>query len=164
MTDPNTPRPTKHKLLFLALDGVVHPAPEGALPRSWDTGVLPLLGIRFFLARPMRRLITLCEERDIGIVLSSSWRLAGFSREEFNQVFKGLVVGLTPDLSGKSFNGPLREREVQAYLETLDEGVAYATVDSRREGYSAAWPNLFLAEPRGLFSDELATAIGRVLG
>jgi hypothetical protein len=149
----------KQRLLFLSLDGVVHPQPEAPLPRSWDTGVLPLLGIRFFLARPMRRIITLCEELDIGIVLTSSWRLAGFSQQELNQVFKGLVVGLTPDLSGKNYQGPLREREILAYLEAQGEGVSFATVDSSRANFSTAELNYYLAEPKGLFSDGLSAEI-----
>lgn len=152
---------SKKRLLFLSLDGVVHPQPEAPLPRSWDTGVLPILGIRFFLARPMRRIITLCEALDVGIVLTSSWRLAGFTQQEFNQVFKGLVVGMTPDLSGASIKGPLREREIQAYLEAHGEGVVFATVDSRQDNFSTAELNLFIADPKGLFSDELATQLGR---
>lgn len=153
----------KQRLLFLSLDGVVHPRPEEPLPRSWDTGVLPILGIRFFLARPMRRIITLCEECDIGIVLTSAWRHAGFSLDQFNQVFKGLVVGKTPDLSENNFQGPLRAREVQAYLDRCDEGTRYAIVDSRRDDYAATTPNLYIAEPKELFSDALSAEIERVL-
>lgn len=153
----------KKRILFLSLDGVVHPQPEAAPPNSWDTGVLPILGIRYFLARPMRCLITLCEKLDIGIVLTSSWRLAGFSLDEFNQVFKGLVVGLTPDLSGNNYRGALREREILAYLEPLGEGISFATVDSRRDNYSLSDLNLYIADPKSLFSDELAEKLGRAL-
>ncbi len=153
----------KNRLLFLSLDGVVHPQPEDALPKSWDTGVLPILGIRFFLARPMRRIITLCEALDIGIVLTSSWRLAGFSLNEFNQVFKGLVVGLTPDLSDNNFQGSLREREIQAYLQGHEEGISFAIVDSRRDRYSTEVTNLYIADAKDLFSDELSAEISRFL-
>ncbi len=153
----------KKRLLFLSLDGVVHPQPEDALPKSWDTGVLPILGIRFFLARPMRRIITLCEALDIGIVLTSSWRLAGFSLNEFNQVFKGLVVGLTPDLSDNNFQGSLREREIQAYLQGHEEGISFAIVDSRRDRYSTEVTNLYIADAKDLFSDELSAEISRFL-
>lgn len=153
----------KKRLLFLSLDGVVHPQPETPLPKSWDDGVLPLLGIRFFLARPMRRIITLCEDLDIGIVLTSSWRHAGFSLEEFNQVFKGLVVGQTPDLSENNFHGPLREREIKAYLEAYDEGISFAVVDSQRDHFSTADLNLYITDPKGLFSDELSSEINRSL-
>lgn len=153
----------QRRWLFLALDGVVHPQPTDALPRAWDDGVLPLLGIRFFHARPMRRIITLCEEQDIGIVLSSSWRNAGFSLDEFNQVFKGLVIGKTPDLSGKNFQGPLREREVQAYLEAHGEGIAYAIVDSQPERFSAGTAHLYITDPKALFSDELSAQLSRAL-
>jgi hypothetical protein len=162
MTDVHTPH-HKQRLLFLSLDGVVHPQPQDKLPGFWDSGVLPLLGIRFFLARPMRRIITLCEALDIGIVLTSSWRHTGFTLAEFNQVFKGLVVGMTPDLSGNSFQGSLREREILAYLEAHGEGVAFATVDSRRDNFSREDLNLFIAEPKSLFSDELAAEIARLL-
>jgi hypothetical protein len=153
----------KKRLLFFSLDGVVHPQPEGSLPRSWDTGVLPLLGIRFFLARPMRRIITLCEELDIGIVLTSSWRLAGFSQQELNQVFKGLVVGLTPDLSGKNYQGPLREREILAYLEAHGEGLSFAIVDSSPDNFSTAELDLHIAAPKSMFSDELSAQINHNL-
>jgi len=153
----------KKRMLFLSLDGVVHPQPEARLPNSWDTGVLPLLGIRFFLARPMRRIITLCEELDIGIVITSSWRLAGFGMDEFNQVFKGLVIGLTPDLSSSNYQGAQREREIQAYLQGQEEGVAYAIVDSQRDDYSAAATNLYIADPKDLFSDELQAEIRQLL-
>jgi hypothetical protein len=149
----------KQRLLFLSLDGVVHPQPEAALPKSWDIGVLPLLGIRFFLARPMRRIITLCEDLGIGIVLTSSWRHAGFTLEEFNQVFKGLVVGKTPDLSGNNFQGPLREREIQSYLEAYGEGIPFAIVDSRPEQFAMVESNLYIADPKALFSDELSEKI-----
>lgn len=162
MTDSQT---TNHKkrILFLSLDGVVHPQPEASLPRSWDTGVLPLLGIRFFLARPMRRIITLCEEHEIGIVITSSWRLAGFGMNDFNQVFKGLVIGLTPDLSNNNYQGSLREREVQAYLQREEEGTIYAIVDSRRDRFSAATSNLYIAEPKELFSDGMVMDISRIV-
>lgn len=161
----NNSQTTNHKqrLLFLSLDGVVHPQPEAALPKSWDDGVLPLLGIRFFLARPMRRIITLCEDLDIGIVLTSSWRHAGFSLEQFNQVFKGLVVGQTPDLSDNNFHGPLRDREIQAYLEAHGEGVSFGIVDSRRDHFSTADHLLHIADPKGLFSDEMSAEISRAL-
>jgi len=162
MSDSQTTSP-KRRLLFLSLDGVVHPQPQDKLPKSWDSGVLPILGIRFFLARPMRRIITLCEELDIGIVLTSSWRHAGFSLTEFNQVFKGLVVGMTPDLSGNNYQGPLREREVLAYLEAHGEGARFATVDSRPENFSSAELNLYIADPKGLFSDKLAAQIADTL-
>lgn len=151
------------RLLFLSLDGVVHPQPEEALPRSWDTGVLPLLGIRFFLARPMRRIITLCEDLNIGIVLTSTWRHAGFSLDEFNQVFKGLVVGLTPDLSNNNYQGPLREREIQAYLEAHGEGMTFVTVDSQDNNFTTVDLNLHIADPKALFSDDLASQISSTL-
>lgn len=154
---------SKKRLLFLSLDGVVHPQPQDKLPKSWDSGVLPILGIRFFLARPMRRIITLCEELHVGIVLTSSWRLAGFTQQEFNQVFKGLVVGMTPDLSGNNYQGPLREREILAYLEAHGEGASFATVDSRPDNFSTAELNLYLADPKGLFSDELSAKIRSTL-
>lgn len=162
MTDDHS-TDEKKRLLFLSLDGVVHPQPEEALPKSWDTGVLPLLGIRFFLARPMRRIITVCEELDIGIVLTSTWRHAGFSLEEFNQVFKGLVVGMTPDLSNNNYHGPLREREIQAYLEAHGEGVTFVTVDSQVDNFTTADLNLYIADPKALFSDELSAQIKNTL-
>ncbi len=162
MTDDHS-TDEKKRLLFLSLDGVVHPQPEEALPKSWDAGVLPLLGIRFFLARPMRRIITVCEELDIGIVLTSTWRHAGFSLEEFNQVFKGLVVGMTPDLSNNNYHGPLREREIQAYLEAHGEGVTFVTVDSQVDNFTTADLNLYIADPKALFSDELSAQIKNTL-
>jgi hypothetical protein len=67
MTDRQAASP-KNRLLFLSLDGVLHPQPEAPLPRSWGTGVLPILGVRFFLARPMRRIITLCWRLDVDTV------------------------------------------------------------------------------------------------
>lgn len=158
MHDGHTAR-KQSRLLFLSLDGVVHKQPESALPKSWDDGVLPLLGIRFFLARPMRRIITLCEELDIGIVLTSSWRHAGFSLDEFNQVFKGLVVGKTRDLSGNNVQALRREREIHAYLEAHGEGASYAIVDSDATQFTAADLKLYIADSKELFSDELSAAI-----
>ena len=146
-------------LLFLSFDGVVHPHLQEGIPRSWDSGVLPLLGIRFFHPKPMQQIFRVCDALGAKIVLTTSWRHTGFELSEFNQVFRGLIIGKTPDRSGNLGDRGLREREIRAYLEGCDEGQRYAIIDDKPHYFSAETPNLFLVDPAKRFTDEMAERV-----
>ncbi len=146
-------------LIFLEFDGVVHPLPEDGIPASWDSGVLPLLGIRFFLAKPMQQLIRVCETVNAKIVLTTSWRNKGFQISDFNQVFKGLVIGQTPEKSGQLNTRGQREREINAYLEEYASGSPYAIIDSDPHNFSSDDLNLYLTDPKRRFTDEMADRV-----
>ena len=93
------------------------------------------------------------------IVLTTSWRNSGFELSEFNQVFRGLVIGKTPDRSGSLGDAGLREREIQAYLQGCDEGQRYAIIDDKPHYFSGESSNLFLIDPAKRFTDEMADRV-----
>ncbi|MDH5786115.1 MAG: HAD domain-containing protein [Chromatiales bacterium] len=149
---------TSGPLIFLGFDGVVHKMPDGGLPSYWDSGVLPLLGIRFFLAKPMQQVFRICDAVGGRIVLTTSWRSA-FQISELNQVFRGQIVGKTPDRSGNMGEQGLREREINAYLDGCDEAVRYAIIDARADNFVSNDLNLFLTNPAKCITDELADQV-----
>ena len=146
-------------LIFLSFDGVVHKPLQDGVPSSWDSGVLPLLGIRFFLAKPMQQLFRVCDALNAKIVLTTSWRNRGFQISEFNQVFRGLIIGKTPDRSGNPGERGLREREINAYLEAYGEDSPYLIIDSEAKRFTSDDLPLFLTDPATCFSDEMAEQI-----
>lgn len=153
-------RPTDNeRLIFLEFDGVVHKLPEDGVPASWDSGVLPLLGIRFFRAKPMQQIIRVCETLDARIVLTSSWRNKGFQISDFNQVFKGLIIGQTPEKHGHSNDAGQREREIKAYLDEFCTNSPYAIIDNGPYKFSSTELNLYLTDPTVCFTDEMADAV-----
>lgn len=146
-------------LLFLDFDGVLHPLPEDGIPSSWDSGVLPLLGIRFFLAKPMQQLIRVCESVNAKIVLTTSWRNKGFQISDFNQVFKGLVIGQTPERSGQLNTPGQREREIMSYLEEYASDSPYAIIDASADNFCSDDLNLYVTDPKIRFTDEMADRV-----
>lgn len=146
-------------LIFLAFDGVVHKLPEDGVPASWDSGVLPLLGIRFFQPKPMQQIFRVCDKVGAKIVLTTSWRNKGFQISDFNQVFRGLIIGKTPDKSGNLNERGLREREINAYLDEFAGDSPYAIIDTSASHFTSSDLNLYLTDPATGFTDELADQV-----
>ena len=144
------------RLIFLSFDGVVHRLPEDGVPSSWDSGVLPLLGIRFFLAKPMQQILRVCETLNAKIILTTSWKSQGFNISEFNQVFKGLIIGQTSDKSSSGGEVGRREREIMAYLDEFCNDSPYAIIDANPNNFSSNDINLYLTDPAKCFTDNMA--------
>lgn len=86
------------RLLFLDFDGVVH----------------PLVSAETFLPRCVDCVNEITDALDARIVLSTAWRGPDWPR--YNSLFRGRVIGRTPDLCDLSLHH-LRYQEIQAFLE-----------------------------------------------
>ena len=122
-------------LLFIDIDGVLHPAP----PHNRDVGVLCHTE-RF---ESIMRDFPGCQ-----IVISSSWReqfdldtLHGF----FSPDIAIRIVGVTP-----AINDPvkfLRQREIEQYLaDTNQRNIPWVVLDDDLDHFASGTPNLVLCD------------------
>ena len=154
-------KPTPNEaLIFLDFDGVVHPRPKEAIPRSWDMIEL-YKNKMFFLDDPVRQVLRICESAKAKIVLTTSWRRLEFPLEKYNDIFAGNIIGQTEEKVGNLTEGGLREVEVLDYIQEHCCAQNYAIIDDKTHNFSPNLPEeLFLTDPTvGVTSSQADTVI-----
>lgn len=145
-------------LIFLDFDGVVHSLNSGA-PTRWEDAIIRS---DFFDDDKVQMLLALCREFDARIVVSSAWRL-DFSVQQFNEVFEGAVIDITPHTEF-DFNGSLtlkevyhqsRYKEVMHYLKANKvDNVPWVVFDDQPKHFPTGLDNVFITNAQiGLTQD-----------
>lgn len=140
----NQPEPIS-KILFLDVDGVLN-----------TTRSRTLLALS---KGPLRQLSRIVQATGCKIVLSSTWRLADFTRKRLaNKLrFRGLFIfSRTPLLSTSSSRGD----EIAAWLhDEAPPGLIYAIVDDDGDMQENQLPNFFQTKEESGLTPEIADRI-----
>jgi hypothetical protein len=103
------------KVVFLDIDGVVHPLGVDNGTTSFDDFC-------------MNRLKRICEEGEADIVLSSSWRVNDFGIKHINRKLEkhgiGRIIGVTPQLSQQC-----RSAEIMDWVQKHPSVERYVAID-----------------------------------
>jgi len=152
------------KLLFLDFDGVVHPAPIRDIPVLW-CDVKQMIGKTIFLEDKVSLITALCRKNGLKIVVSSTWRNHGWSLNQFNQIFEGLIIGKTPELLLKLVNKDIggREKEIEAYLREIDYKPEYVILDDQADNFFPNNDRVFITHTKTGITAELADQISAFL-
>ncbi|SCX71781.1 HAD domain-containing protein [Variovorax sp. EL159] len=134
------------ELLFLDIDGVLHPV-----------GVDYSFSSRFFSHLP--RLEALLREfESVDVVISSDWRLAE-SIEQLQRYFSAdirhRIIGATPQIDPNATVHYRRQLEIQAWLDGNGRRVAeWVALDDWPESFEAGFARLVLTDPKQAFDQD----------
>lgn len=147
MTSPHTARTgDPGDLLFLDVDGVLHPVETDYSFRS-----------RFFSHLPLLEEL-LREFRSVNVVISSDWRLADSVEQlqrHFSEDIRHRIIGATPQIDPKLNVPHQRQLEIQAWLEGNGRGDAeWVALDDWPPSFEAGFARLVLTDPARAFDQD----------
>lgn len=140
MTSPHTTRTgDSSDLLFLDVDGVLHPVETNYSFSSKSFSRLPLLED------------LLREFPSVEVVISSDWRLAESVEQlqrYFSEDIRHRIIGATPQLDPDAAIRHRRQLEIQAWLEGNGRGDAeWVALDDWSQSFEAGFERLVLTDP-----------------
>lgn len=106
-------------IIFLDIDGVMRP--KGVYDAKVDN-------------QCAGHLKALCRVVDARIVISSTWRWV-WTMEEFNAIFEGRVIGITPDVLPADSTGHDRMDEIRAWMRRNGEPDQWIALDDDHLGF-----------------------------
>jgi hypothetical protein len=140
-------------ILFLDLDGVLHPAVRGRVPFCHT----PLLW----------QILRACPQAKV--IFSTSWRdtfdpvaMLDFVTYGGGEDLEPLFVGETPNLEDEGLYGR-RDLEIQRWLDTNNHAGPWLALDDMVELFSGGHPNLYVCDGnRGLTDADVVAIIERM--
>lgn len=147
MTSPhNTRTGDSSDLLFLDVDGVLHPVETGYSFSS-----------RFFSHLPLLEEL-LREFSSVDVVISSDWRFAESIEQlqrYFSEDIRHRIIGATPMIYPDAVARHRRQLEIQAWLDGNGHSDAeWVALDDWPESFEAGFARLVLTDPARAFDQD----------